>query len=60
MSATSVKHRTHGGGGATLCATVDPTVKQAAQVFARAEGKSLSLWLEDLMRDAVVKRQRST
>lgn len=46
----SVKHRSKGKGGESICATVDSEVKRAAQRVARTQGKSLSLWLEDVMR----------
>lgn len=50
MASASVKHRSKGKGGAPICATVDSEVKSAAQKVARVQGKSLSLWLEDIMR----------
>lgn len=49
-ASASVKHRSKGSGGAPICATVDPEVKKAAQATARSQGKSLSLWLEGVMR----------
>lgn len=58
--AQSVKHRPHGGGGTALLVTIDESVKRSAQSVARAEGKSLSLWLEDLLRDTTKERQLST
>lgn len=51
----SVKHRPKGKGGVPICVTVDPAIKKAAQTTARSQGKSLSLWLEDVMR-AVLRR----
>ncbi len=55
-TSAAVKHRAKGKGGAPICATVDQEVKREAQSVARSQGKSLSLWLEDVMRAELGRR----